>query len=448
MSDAKDAVNEGYLNVCDDGTQWSYLEAVGAFNTAAAASTYTYAAIATGIGGGITVTDVLSLRQTSGPTMYSTEWSDFERIRGLNTALTGAPEIWTKVQDNSVILYPTPTAIAAIQVLARKEPAALSADGDIPLIPTSWQRRILVPFAAWKLLQEESGDAAGEAQGLWAEYEAALKAFREAFGSPPEPYPTPNMVNLPTGLRGAAGSFLELAQRACYKAGLRPWVDYELARAKEAVNETLLEVCASGDQWAFLEREGQFTLTASGDTYLLSDIATAISVSSLGGIAEVLWIVHDTPGSPPLMSMPWQEIEHLASSTQEAGEGTGLPGYWTKWNDRIRLWPHPDLAYVMGIFCRIRPIEMSADSDTCVIPLEYRRPVLVNGAACHLLSEPHPRLPDQTRGDLYRDAEGSYQRGLMAMRADHAASREPSLMAVGASYPYQYEDPYSAWNLW
>lgn len=444
--DAKAAVNEALAVICDDGTEWTFLEAQGTFNTVAAQAAYTYTAIATGLGGGITINTVLALRQTTGPPLYGVDYTDFERIRGLNTVLTGAPETWTKTGDTQVILYPTPTAIAAITAFVQIAPPALAADGDIPILPAAWHRRMLIPYACWRLLQEESGDAIFEAQSLWSEFESDQQAFRQAYGSQAEPYPNPNFVQLPTGLRGAAGSFLELAQRACYKSGLRPWVDYELLRAKEAVNETLLQVCASGDQWAFLEREGQFTLTAGGDTYLLSDIATAISVAALGGVAEVLWMVNDTNGSQPLQSMPWQELEHLTTSTQNVGDATGSPGYWSRWNDRLRLAPKPDIAYTLGVFVRIRPIEMTADTDVPLLPLEYRRPVLVNGAACKLLSQPNPRLPDPVRASLYRDAEGAYQRALVAMRADLAASREPTLMAVGASYPYVFEDPY--WSDW
>jgi hypothetical protein len=430
VTDAKNAVNEAYLEICDDGTQWDYLETNGTFNTAAATSSYTYTTIGTALG--VTVTDVLALRQTSGPTMYGVDWSDFERIRGLNTTLSASPEIWTKQSDSQVVLFPTPTGISAITCVARREPTALTNDGDTPLIPLSWRRRVIVPYAVWKLLQQESGDAMSEAERHWTEWERAMVAFKEAHTTTAEVFPHPGPINIPSGLRGSTGTLLHLAQLACYRSRRKPWVDYDLLRAKELINEAHISICDTSDDWDFLEKEAQITVSG-GDVYTLSGITTALGLTG-STVSEVLSLVHDDPnlGNGLLDAMPWESLESLSASTQD-GELKGYPTSWASWgDDRIRIYPSPDQAYVLGIRYRLLPTTITSDTVEPLIPLGWRERLLVCYAAAGLARESGAH-------DISDREYAKYQRNLEEFTKAHGSARKPTLRLVapmwGADLP-------------
>jgi hypothetical protein len=436
LTEAKNAVNEAYIEVCDDGTFWDFLEVTGTFNTAAATPTYTYTTIGTALS--VTVSDVLALRQTTGPTMYPLDWSDFERMRGLNTTLSAASEIWSKQSDSQVVLYPTPSGIAAITALVRKEPVLLSGDTDVPFIPLAWRRRVLVPYAAWKLMQQESGEAAAEAQSAWSEWERAMLAFKAAHGRGEEAYPTETNVLLPTGLRGTAGTFLYYAQQACYRAGRKPWVDFDITRAKELINEAQIAACDSSDDWDFVEKEGQITISA-GDVYTYSGITTALGLTGQS-VSEVLSLVHDnvTIGGGLLEPMPWESLEAISSSTQD-GDGTGMPLYWTAWgDDRVRVWPSPDIPYKLGLKYRVLPSRMTADTDVALIPAGWAERIMVCYAASHLARD---------RGDhATADREyAAYQDALVKFQRAHGAARKPTQRLMSPTWASDLDDDSHGW---
>lgn len=217
----------------------------------------------------------------------------------------------------------------------------------------------------------------------------------------------------------ASGDFLELSQRAARAARFDPDDTTDLTRAKEAVNETYLSSLGGGEQFDFLEQEGQWTCTAGSDVYTYASIASAMSVSS-ASIAEILRLTNDTDGFM-MESMDWAEIEKLSYSTQD-GDANGLPLYWGKWASRIRLYPTPDIVYTLGAFVRLIPSEMSNDSDTPLIPLQYRHAVLVNGAAANLLRQ-------EGGGEAHNEAqmfERQYEKAWERMRTAHATARMPT----------------------
>lgn len=182
----------------------------------------------------------------------------------------------------------------------------------------------------------------------------------------------------------ASGDYLELAQRAARAARFDPDNTTDLTRAKEAINQAYLDSCAGGIQFDFLEQEGQWTTTSGSDTYTYASIATATSVSG-ARIAEILTLTNDTDGTV-LEPMSWHQLETLGYSTQD-GDSSGRPLYWAKWGAKIRLYPKPDDTYTIGAFMRLVPTEMSSDTDTPVLPLEYRHSILVTHAASNLLRQ-------------------------------------------------------------
>jgi hypothetical protein len=217
----------------------------------------------------------------------------------------------------------------------------------------------------------------------------------------------------------ASGDFQELSQRAARAARFDPSNATDLLRANEAVNQAYLTACAGGQQFDFLEQEGQWSCTASSDVYTYASIATAMSVSG-ATIGEVLTIVDDTDGMV-LESMDWQSLEKLAYSTKDS-DPTSRPIYWAKWGSRIRLYPSPDEVRTYGVIVRLVPAEMSATTDTPLIPIQHRHAVIVPHAAANLLrqeggSEAHQEALYYQR--LYDDA-------WTAMRTAHATARQPT----------------------
>lgn len=189
----------------------------------------------------------------------------------------------------------------------------------------------------------------------------------------------------------ASGDFLDLSQHACRAAQLDPSdTTGDLAQAKAKVNEAYLSVCHDGTPWDFLEKEGQWTTTASSDTYTYSSIATAISLSG-ATIREIVNMTNDTDGFYMEPAGDWRSLEVVSASTQETSEGTGSPITWTKWGSdgapEIRLYPNPDAVYTIGIKCFVTPNEMSNTTDTPLIPLAWRHRIIVPYAAAMLLEQ-------------------------------------------------------------
>lgn len=387
---AKAAVNQAYLSFCDSGPQWSFLTVQGSLALTVSDNSYTYAEVATALSVP-TVTEVLSWNFNGAAGSHRAHflpWDDFQAVKQLDPALAnGTPSLWTSYADSTVELWPKPTTGITATVLALRGAAELSADGDVPLVPLAWRFRILVPWAAAILLREEGGEAVAEAQ----QYEAlAFKAVEEATQllqlRPPVPQPTLQPVLLPTALQGASNQFLGVVQQVCYEAGTRVWDQYDLARAKQAVNQVYRSILDSDDEWDFLEREGQITLTASQDTYAISGIASALSVDK---IRQVRYLIHDSSqysGNGILEGMSWQDLEALTRSTQD-NESTGTPVAFAQWDGKIRVWPSPNVAYTLGIYYQLGTAELTTNTATFVVPDEWLAEVIVPLAASRVLQQ-------------------------------------------------------------
>lgn len=235
----------------------------------------------------------------------------------------------------------------------------------------------------------------------------------------------------------ASGDFLDLATRACYFAQFDPTdTSGDLARAKEEINAAYLSVCATGPRFDFLEQEGTWTTTAGAGVYTYSSIATAMSISG-ATIEEILYLTNDTDGHF-LESMSWPAMERGTWSTQD-DEGQGTPTSWAKWNTRIRLYPTPDRVYTIGAFVRLAPNEMSADSDTPLIPLSFRHRLLVPFAAANLLRQEGGQDAHMDATRLQSQADEAY----LAMRTAHASARHPTFSLCEPSWIDDQEpEPY------
>lgn len=230
----------------------------------------------------------------------------------------------------------------------------------------------------------------------------------------------------------ALGDFLDLSEQACRMAQ-RDETDItgDLAQAKNRINEAYLSICASGDPWAFLEAEGQFTTVAGTDTYTFSSIATAMSITG-ATIREIQTLVNDTDGWP-LKSMSWEALENYTSSTKD-DEPTGSPTMWARWGSqnapRIRLFAKPDAVYTIGAFVYLMGTAMTANADTPILPLEWRHQVLVPHAAWRLLSQEGGN-ESLNAARQYRD---EYLAAFRSMRDALAVFRRPTGNAISPGF--------------
>jgi hypothetical protein len=245
----------------------------------------------------------------------------------------------------------------------------------------------------------------------------------------------------------ASGDFLDLAERSARAAQFDPTdTTYDLARAKECVNEAYLSICHDGTDWDFLEKEGQWTTVAGSDVYTYASIATALGVTS-ASIREIVRMVNDTTGGV-LTSFSWVQIEDGSFSTQESGEGQGTPTTWAKWGNagspEIRLYPTPDDVYTLGTFCRLTPSEMSGDTDTPLIPLAWRHRVIVPYAAALLLEQEG----GSEAGADYERRMARYRENLQQMRVALAAAKAPTFNVVSPSAFEDLPGSDTGWSYW
>jgi hypothetical protein len=101
--------------------------------------------------------------------------NDYRSLEQANLAGTdttsGAPSFYV-IEAGTVKVYPAASLAKSIKLYYYRTPATLSANGDLPEIPVSYHRSVLVPYAvAWCFRRE--GDAQ-MAQFFQAEFEREL----------------------------------------------------------------------------------------------------------------------------------------------------------------------------------------------------------------------------------------------------------------------------------
>ena len=242
-----------------------------------------------------------------------------------------------------------------------------------------------------------------------------------------------------------SGSFLNLAEAAARMARFDVDDSDDMDRAKEAINDAYMSTCASGDNWDFCQREGQWLTTAGSDTYSYSSITTAMSITG-AEVAEILSLTDDdSTDGEYLRSMSWDALERFASSSQD-GESQGDPLYWSKWERRIRLFPCPDSERTIGTYCRLVPTEMSGDTDEPLVPMAWRRRLLVPFAAAVLI---------RTEGGLEANSEASrlmdaYDNDFVKFRTAYATAKRPTFNVSSPGWEsadFPGESPSAAWWL-
>ena len=186
MLRAKQFINEAYMYVCNAGPVWRFLEAEGAFTTVASSDIYTLTALATALSVAGEITDVTR----GGVPIKVLDWQALERISYDTQDDTATePKYWTEF-DGKIRLWPKPDQVYTIGIFYEFRPAEMSVDSDTPAIPLPWRSRLLVPYAAAKMLREfatRDTNSIGFADRRQSEFEAAFSMFSGQFGAARHP---------------------------------------------------------------------------------------------------------------------------------------------------------------------------------------------------------------------------------------------------------------------
>jgi hypothetical protein len=217
----------------------------------------------------------------------------------------------------------------------------------------------------------------------------------------------------------ASGDFADLYTKAIYGSRRDTSDSFDVARAKDAINEALQAVSFTGDPWSWLEREGEVTLQVGADVYSYATLGTALGTT----VSEIMSLVMDNEdGGYRLESMSWDALENVTYGTQD-DEQSGEPIFWADWDSKIRVYPKPDEAYVLGVFYRAYQSELSSDSDVPLMPLEWRTRLLVPYACSRLLRQ-EGGSEAASEADRYM---GEYQRAFLECRNACATISSPAM---------------------
>lgn len=182
-------------------------------------------------------------------------------------------------------------------------------------------------------------------------------------------------------------TWTDLATRACYQARRDPTDTYDLERAKEHVRDCELAILNEAEQWRFLQREVQITITSSTDKYTLASIGAAASPAVT--VDRVLALFNDTTGNEIKLT-GWRDLEAAAMSSQETDEERGEPEYAAIVNnDSLRFWPPcpTGQTYNIGCLVQITPDELSGSNANSALPDPWTVRLLVTYATAKLMQE-------------------------------------------------------------
>jgi len=235
----------------------------------------------------------------------------------------------------------------------------------------------------------------------------------------------------------ASGDFQDLYSKAIYGSRRDTSDAFDVARAKEAINEAYLYVASTGDPWDWLEKEAQFTVQVNQDVYTYDAIGAALSTA----IDEIhtLTMDSDSGGGWVLDAMSWPSLERISASTQD-DEQFGEPVLFSKWSRRIRLFPAPDEAYTLGMFYRIQVQDLVNGSDVPLLPLAWRTRLLVPYACARLLRQ-EGGSEAAVEADRYM---ADFEKAFRDARNATAVAKSPTMRLAAPNWnldDYSWRDP-------
>ena len=163
--------------------------------------------------------------------------------------------------------------------------------------------------------------------------------------------------------------------------------------AKDAINNSIREILQDGHQFPFLKRTKSQTLTAGTGTYSFPVTDTSTTPITLG-LASVDWdtfylnILASSSNSPkalPVISFD-QYIKNYKASEESSGTGgRSVPNvvYQTS-EEKFGISPIPDAAYIIDYVYYGFPEDLSAFTDTMIIPDRFKH-IVIDGGMMYMM---------------------------------------------------------------
>lgn len=186
LARAKEAINEAYLTTLASGDRWSFNEKEGTFTITVAADVYSISSIATSLGVD-RIAEIYSITNDSegGQPLEGLDWYSLERISATSQDddPTGLPTSFA-VWGDRLRFNPWPDDTYEMGIICLASADQMTSDTEEPLIPLEWRHKLLVPYAAMRLMEQHSGgDAINHARYYREQYESALAQMRLRYGA-------------------------------------------------------------------------------------------------------------------------------------------------------------------------------------------------------------------------------------------------------------------------
>lgn len=191
LARAGEVLNEAYFIISDAGPRWEWLEVEGQFTVSTTNDKYTLASVATAIGAnGIKEIYHMTNDTHSIGQLTRMSWRELEVFanstqdddpRGVVTSFA--------VFGSDFRVYPWPNATQTLGIIALDTVSEMTLDADTPNIPLTWRFRMLVPYAAARLLEQRGGgEAITMASRLQNEWNDSYEAFEARYASARYPH--------------------------------------------------------------------------------------------------------------------------------------------------------------------------------------------------------------------------------------------------------------------
>ncbi len=174
LSMAKDSINTAYGETC---VETEALQTSGTKTLTAGTASYDLTSVVAGA-----IVRIKAVYSTYGgvtsPPLAQLSLDALLRRRvatGGASVATGTATHYALNGENSLELWPTPASADVLTFWYVYQPTALSADGDVPIIPEPYASRCLIPGACWELADLTGDPQAGQYQ---QDFEQAKARFR------------------------------------------------------------------------------------------------------------------------------------------------------------------------------------------------------------------------------------------------------------------------------
>jgi len=210
LTRAGQLLNEAALLIADSGPRWEFLVEEGTWSTVADQQDYTYAALATDMGGSAIKEIYGMTNQThSVGRLTNMSWTSLEEIsQSSNDSDPTGASVGYAVFGETVRMHPTPSSVQTIKMLYLGSETEMSADADVPAIPLGHRFSTLVTYAASKLcVQRGGGESIALAGQLMNQYQEGYAYLEQRYAAARMPQLALDDPNWNNDLPGAVAGY-------------------------------------------------------------------------------------------------------------------------------------------------------------------------------------------------------------------------------------------------